>query len=186
MTVVGLVGVTGLAGAGKTTAVGYFSDLTSGRILYLGETVLSEVRARGLPQTPQNERDVRMDLRRKKGQAALALPFVDIVAECVASRIPVFVDAIYTKEEFNTLRSPCSKRGAHLLAIDASFRVRSTRLAARQERPYSCAELRERDKIELERLGTSAVMAAADHTISNEQSLDEFHRKLSAFLHLCP
>jgi dephospho-CoA kinase len=183
--VVGIVGVAGLAGAGKTTAVQYFSTLTEGRILYLGQAVLDEVRARGLSETRDNERDVRLDLRHKKGPAALALPYVDTVAECLANKIPVFVDAIYTQEEFGVLKSCFPRRSAHLLAIEASFAVRSTRLASRAERMFNCDELRERDETELKRLGTGAVIVAAEHTIRNEKSLEDFYRGLAAFLNLC-
>src|SRR5579862_6652903 len=92
--VVSLVGVTGLAGAGKTTAVKYLASLTNGRMFYLGQTVLDEVRARRLPETRENERKVRIDLRRENGPAALAIPYVDEVAECLGNGIPVFIDAI--------------------------------------------------------------------------------------------
>jgi dephospho-CoA kinase len=176
--------VTGLAGAGKTTAIKYFSSLTRGRNLYLGRAVLDEVQARGLSETPQNERDVRIDLRRNRGPAALALPYVETVAECLANEIPVFVDAIYTQEEFGVLSSCFPKRSAHLLAIEASFAVRSARLAKRPERTYSCDELRERDKTELDTIGTAAVIAAAEYKIHNDESLEEFYRGLAAFLNL--
>jgi hypothetical protein len=63
--------------------------------------------------------------------------------------------------------------------------VRSTRLAKREERAYSCDELRKRDETELEKLGTGAVFAAAEHTIRNEKSLAGFYRDLAAFLDLC-
>ena len=175
----------GLAGAGKTTAVQHFYTLTGGRILYLGQAVLDEVRARGLSETRDSERDVRIDLRNKKGPAALALPYVDTVAKCLAHNIPVFVDAIYTQEEFGVLTACFPLRSAHLLAIEASFAARSTRLANRANRAFNCDELRERDETELKRLGTAAVIAAAEHTICNDKSLEEFYRGLAAFLNLC-
>ena len=50
----------------------YLSNLAGGRVLYLGQTVLDEVRARGLPETRESERQVRIDLRNKNGPAAFA------------------------------------------------------------------------------------------------------------------
>ncbi|MGA9157891.1 MAG: AAA family ATPase [Candidatus Sulfotelmatobacter sp.] len=182
---VGFVGVTGLSGSGKTTAVEYLSRLTSGRILYLGQTVLDEVRARGLSETRDNERHVRIDLRRERGPAALAIPHVNWVAECVENGMPIFVDAIFNQEEFNVLAYRIPSGFARLLAIDASLAIRSARLACRPERPFNVDELRERDKTELEKLGTAAVMAAAEHTIRNEETLDEFYRRLAAFVSCC-
>jgi dephospho-CoA kinase len=180
--VVAFVGVTGLAGSGKTTAIEYLSKRTSGRGLYLGKTVLDEVRARGLPETRDSERQVRIDLRREKGPAALVIPYADEVAECIENGIPVFVDAIFKQEEFDLLVSRVPSDSARLLAIEASFDIRSARLACRQERPFNAGELRKRDKTELEELGTAAVIAAAEYTIRNEETLDEFYRRLAAFV----
>jgi dephospho-CoA kinase len=183
--VVGFVAVTGLAGSGKTTAMEHLSELTSGRLLYLGQTVLDEVRARRLAKTPDNERQVRIDLRRDKGPAAFAIPHADLVVECVGKGIPVFVDAIFTQEEFDVLASGVSIGSAHLLAIDASFAIRCTRLACRAERPFSADELRTRDNYELKELRTDAVIGAAEYTIRNEGTLDEFYRQLGAFVSYC-
>jgi dephospho-CoA kinase len=183
--VAGFVGVTGLAGAGKTTAVQYLSGLTGGLVFYLGQTVLDEVRARGLSETPDNQRQVRIDLRREKGLAVLAVPYVDAVAECLGNGIPVFIDAIFTQAEFDVLISRVPSGSAHLLAIDVSFDIRSARLARRSERPFNAEELRERDKYELEELGTNAVIAAAECTIRNEETFDEFYRRLAAFVSRC-
>jgi dephospho-CoA kinase len=177
--------MTGLAGAGKTTAIDHLRSLTEGRVLYLGQTVLDEVRARELPETRENERLVRIDLRRDKGPAALAIPYIDLVAECVGKGIPVFVDAILTQGEFDVLASRVPSGCAHLLAIEASFDIRSTRLASRPKRPLNADELRERDKTELEGLGTGAVIEAAEHTIRNEETLDEFYQRLGAFVSSC-
>jgi len=183
--VVGLVGVTGFAGAGKTTAIKHLSTLTGGRILYLGQTVLAEVRRRGLSDTPDNERQVRIDLRREKGRGAFAIPYVDEVAESLGNGIPVFVDAIFSPEEFKLLASRVPGGAARLLAIDASFDIRLARLACRPERPFNADELRERDKYELEELGTDAVIAAAECKIRNEETFDDFYRRLAAFVSWC-
>jgi dephospho-CoA kinase len=183
--VVGFVGVAGLAGAGKTTAIDRLMSLTGGQALYLGRTVLDEVRARGLPETRENERLVRIDLRREKGPAALAIPYIALVADCVGKGVPVFVDAILTQGEFDVLASRVPSGCAHLLAITASFEIRSIRLASRPGRPLNADELRKRDKTELEVLGTGAVIESAEYAIRNEESLDEFYRRLAAFASSC-
>jgi dephospho-CoA kinase len=183
--VLGFVGLTGLAGSGKTTAIKQLLKLTSGRDLYLGQTVLDEMCARGLPETRENERLVRIDLRREKGLSALAMPYVDVVAECIRNGIPVFVDAIFTQEEFAVLAYRVPSGSARLLAIEASFDIRRARLACRSKRPFNADELRERDKTELESLGTGAVIESAEYTIRNEETLDEFYRQLAGFVSYC-
>jgi dephospho-CoA kinase len=179
--VIGLVGVAGFAGAGKTTAAKYLSNLTGGRYFYLGQTVLDEVCARGLPETRESERQVRIELRRENG-AALAIPYLNQVAECLGNGMPVFIDAIFVREEFDILRSRVPGDSARLLAINASLVIRQTRLAGRPERAFSADELRERENTELKVLGTDAVIAAADYTISNEQTFDEFYSRLAEFV----
>lgn len=181
---VGLVGVTGLSGSGKTTAAKHLSMLTGGQFLYLGQTVLNEVSARGLPDTPENERQVRMELR-QNGPATLATPYVDWVAECLERGIPVFVDAIFNQKEFDLLASRVPSGSARLLAIQASFDIRSARLEHRSERPFNADELRKRDKTELEGLGTGTVIEAAKYAICNEGTLEEFCQQLAAFVSSC-
>jgi dephospho-CoA kinase len=156
-----LVGVAGLAGAGKTTAVQYLAGLSGGKVVYLGEAVIEEVLARGLPATRENERKVRLELREQNGPAALAMRYADRVTELIASGVSVFVDAIFVKAEFDLLKSRAPAGSAYLLAIETSFDLRCDRLADRPDRPFSREELAERDKTELLTLGTGEVMAAA-------------------------
>lgn len=183
--VIGLVGVTGLAGAGKTTAVKHLSTLTGGRIFYLGKDVLNEVRARGLPETPENERRVRIDLRRKNGLGALAIPHLEEVAKCLGNGTLALIDAIFTQEEFDLLRSCVPNDPAWVLAIRAPFAIRQARLACRSERVLSEEQLRQRDKYELEVLRTDAVIASAACTIENEQTFKEFYSRLAEFVRTC-
>jgi dephospho-CoA kinase len=182
---VGLVGVAGLAGAGKTTAVTYLSEVTGGQSIYLGEVVLKEIRARGLPQTRDNEKQVRIDLRRNNGPAALAIPFKDSVAGYLAGGTPTFIDAIFLQEEFDALSSCSQGPITHLLAIEASFEVRYSRLKDRPDRPFNRDELADRDKMELETLGTGRVISGASYTIRNEDSFEKFYNQLADFLISC-
>src|SRR5687768_12615005 len=98
-----LVGVAGFAGAGKTTAVEYLSKVTGGHIIYLGDTVLAEIEARGLPQNRENERRIRIELRERQGLGAFAIPYKGQVFDLLDQGTPVFVDAIFAQEEFELL-----------------------------------------------------------------------------------
>ena len=102
---VGLVGVTGLAGAGQNDRGNSSFDRNRWSVIFLGQTVLYGVHARGLSGTPDDESHVRIDLRRKKGPSAFAIPYLEVVAECIGKGIPVFVDAIFKLEEFDLLAS---------------------------------------------------------------------------------
>lgn len=180
-----LVGVAGLAGAGKTTAVKHLCDLTRGVAVYLGTAVLEEVVARGLPKTPANEQMVRIQMREEEGPAVYAMRYADRVTDLIMGGVSVFVDAIFVQAEFDLLKSRAQADSAHLLALEASFDVRCGRLVSRPDRPFSREELAERDKTELLGLGTGAVIAAANHTIRNEGSLQDFQQRLTAFWESC-
>src|SRR5688572_796719 len=95
-----LVGVAGLAGAGKTTAVKHFARQTGGDVVYLGDDVINEVLAQGLLPTRENEREVRLRLREQNGPAVLAMRSAERVTALIASGKSVFVDAIFVLEEF--------------------------------------------------------------------------------------
>lgn len=163
----------------------YFVSQTRGERIYLGEIVLNQVRERGLPETPENERKVRMDLRSEKGPEALAHLYADRVVKHLGNGIPVFIDAIFTGEEFEFLGSRIPNYPARLLAIDASFPVRTLRLASREKRPLTADELQKRDDTERNALRTDRVIANADFKICNEGTFNDFYRQLSEFLVRC-
>jgi dephospho-CoA kinase len=176
-----LIAVAGLSGAGKTTAVDYLKDLGLGQKVYLGDTVLNEVRARGLPSSPENERLVRLDIRLQHGPGALAVLAGPAVKELLDEGVNVFVDAIFEAEEYQHLETCCGNSTSVLLAIEASFETRALRLRSRAERPLTREELKVRDETEMTRLGTSMIMARAGYKIVNEGSIQAFQNDLKGF-----
>lgn len=67
-----LIGLAGLSGAGKTTAIDHLVSIGVGGRVYLGQIVLDEVEKRGLLRLPENERTVRLALRAELGLDILA------------------------------------------------------------------------------------------------------------------
>jgi dephospho-CoA kinase len=182
----GFVGITGLAGAGKTTAAKYLANRTGGEYVYLGQIVIDEVLARGLQDTPENERQVRLELREQEGLDLLPRRCKSTFAGCITKRRPAFVDAMFLPAEFEFLKTYSPETPVHLLAIEAAFDVRLARLSVREERKFSREELLRRDETELQKLRTGEVKAVANYTISNQGSvLDAFHQELIAFLESC-
>ena len=66
------------------------------------------------------------------------------------------------------------------VVIPKSLRYES--LARRPERPFTAAEIRERDLSEIERLQKGAPIAMADYYILNDGSLDDLYTHLKAIL----
>jgi dephospho-CoA kinase len=172
-----LIGLCGLAGAGKTTAIDLLEQRGRGVRVYVGSVVTAEVNRRGLPRGAASEKLVREELRRSEGMDALAQRALPIIHGILAARQAALLDAIYCAEERELYRR---EFGQHLatVAIETSVTNRAARLSIRNQRPLSAAELEDRDRYEIERLGTATVMSEADHLLCNDSSLDEFEKAL--------
>jgi dephospho-CoA kinase len=176
-----LIAVTGLSGAGKTTAIDHLKRVGVGEKVYLGQTVLNEVQARRLPPGTESEQLVRLDFRSQYGPGALAILAKDNVRALLNDGTNVLVDAVFEMEEYQHLRTCTEGLRAVLLAIEASFETRSRRLLGRLNRPHTPEQLKARDKTEVTQLRTGLVMEAADHKIVNEDSLEIFYEDVELF-----
>jgi dephospho-CoA kinase len=176
-----LIAVAGLSGAGKTTAIDHFKSLGLGQKVYLGDTVLNEVRARGLSPGPENERLVRLDFRSQHGPGALAVLAAPTIKALLNGSVNVLVDAIFEIEEYKHLQTCCESSTPVLLAIEASFETRARRLRLRAERPLTPEELKVRDNTEIATLGTGTAIAGAHYKIVNEGAIQDFQNDLERF-----
>jgi dephospho-CoA kinase len=176
-----LIAVTGLSGAGKTTAIDYLQKIGVGARIYLGQAILDAVIARGLPIGPENEKEVRLDLRRRHGPAFLAILASPQIHQHLNQYTNVLIDAIFNEEEYSFMQGICSKTASfRLIAIEADFATRSQRLIRRQDRPCTARQLETRDAFELNQLGIGKVIDLANFKVINESGLDEFELQLRA------
>jgi dephospho-CoA kinase len=171
-----IVAVTGHAGAGKSTAISYCQSLGLGDLVYVGQFVVDEVVARKLPLTPENERKVRLELRKQHGEAYLASL---AVRKLETERLDrgVLIDAVLSIEELFFYQRRFGS-DFQLLAIHAEFWARADRLSSRQTRSMTRDELQRRDELEIVNLRTDTVIRSASLNIENNGSLDEFHAAL--------
>ena len=125
-----IVAVSGLCGAGKSTAVGFLAQRTGGEVVYFGATVLRVVRERGLQETSASEQIVRIELRDQHGSAYLAKLEAARMKSILEEGRDVFVDAVYNVEELDFL----SRLAADflLIGIEVSFDTRLARLGVRR------------------------------------------------------
>lgn len=176
----GALALVGMPGAGKTVcaehlqAKGYFS-------LRFGGVVVDEVRRRGLAVNPQNEREVREELRAKHGMAAMASISLPRLQQALQAHRHIVIDGLYSFSEYKLLND---ELGAPLVlaAIAAPRHLRYQRLAARGVRPLTPSEARERDLLEIERLEKGGPIAIADYTLLNEGAPADLLRKLDELL----
>lgn len=175
-----ILALAGLAGAGKTTAIELLEAADCGRRLYVGQFVTDEVKRRGLLITPENERLIRDELRQVSGMGALAQAALPVI-EQLAQSTNVLIDAIYCEEE-RSIYLDRFGQALQLIAIHTPTELRARRIAERQQRSLSAAELTRRDEYEISVLGLKGVLACADHQIDNSGDLYELESTLQGML----
>jgi dephospho-CoA kinase len=160
-----IVGITGMPGAGKTTAANALVTHGFKRVV-MGDVIREETRIRGLEPDEKNTGKVMLELREKYGPGAVAE--VCLLSLKAMREKVVIVDGIRSYAEVDVFA-----RGGKvkLLAIQASrgrrFKLLTER--ARSDAPADRASFDERDKRELS-IGVGDAIALGDETISNEHT----------------
>lgn len=171
-----LIGLAGLSGSGKSTAIAHLSAQGFGTGHYAGATLVDELVRRGLRQTADHEGAVRKELRDAHGMAVFAERALPALKAKMADG-HVLLDAVYCPEERDCYRNAFGENFA-ILAIIAPFDIRSARLLKRPDRPITPDQLAARDALELGRFDLSSVLEIATHTLSNVGALKQFEQAL--------
>ena len=160
-----IVGITGMPGAGKTTAAGYLSKVGYG-VISMGDVIRDEVRRRGLKPGLESQLRVMELVRKEHGPAALAV-LLESKITSMDGRV-IVIDGIRSPEEVAHLGRLGSVR---ILAIHASpaRRFEYLRGRGRHDDPHTWEEFRSRDFAELS-LRIGEVIALADGMIVNERA----------------
>jgi dephospho-CoA kinase len=163
-----MVGLTGMPGAGKSTAGYALESLGLPRIV-MGDVIREETKKRGLEASPENIGRVMRELRDKLGEASVADLCMQRILE---SKLKiVIVDGIRSTAEVDRFRGA----GEILVtAIHASRRRRYEllRQRGRSDDPLDWSTFVARDERELS-IGVGRVIALADEVISNEHATPE-------------
>lgn len=171
-----VIALVGLAGSGKSEA-GKVLQALGYTVVYFGGAVLEEVRRRGLEVTAENEREVREDLRRQHGMAAMAILKLPEIERVQAQGAKVAVDGLYSFAEYELLRERLGHR-LKLIAIHTPRALRYQRLAARAVRPLSPEQIDQRDYFEIKNLDKGGPIAIADVHLVNAADAETLHRRV--------
>ena len=168
-----IVCVTGMAGAGKSTAANAIAGIGF-TLVNMGDVIREEATKRRLDPTDANVGSLMLELRRVNGARAVAELCIDKI-ETIEDRY-VVVDGVRSLDEVETFR----ERGRVLLvAAHASpaRRYEYLRSRGRPDAPRDWDDFRVRDGRELS-VGVGATVALADEVVPNNRlSLDEFRHK---------
>lgn len=159
-----IVAITGMPGAGKSTAAKALEAHGFKRIV-MGDVIREETQRRGLEPDERNTGKVMLELREKYGPGAVAEICLKSLKAMKESA--VIVDGIRSYSEVEVF----AREGeVKLLAIHASrdrrFKLLTER--GRSDAPTSRASFEERDERELS-IGVGNAVALANESLSNER-----------------
>jgi len=160
-----IVAITGMPGAGKSTAAQALVKLGWTRVV-MGDVIRAETKRRGLEPDAKNTGEVMKLLRKEKGESAVADLCLETIAKSKAEK--VVVDGIRSMAEVEAFRR---KAAVLLVAVDASPERRFEFLQERGRRddPLTHEMFIDRDTREL-RVGVGKAIALADETVSNQHA----------------
>ena len=163
-----IVAITGMPGAGKSTAAKALEARGYKRIV-MGDVVREETRRRGMEPDPANTGKVMLELREKHGAGAVAEVCLQLL-KSLKDEV-VVIDGIRSMAEVDVFGRAGSVK---LLAIQASRGRRFQLLAerGRSDAPASRASFDDRDSRELS-IGVGNAIALSDETLSNEHTTPE-------------
>jgi dephospho-CoA kinase len=173
-----LLAIVGMSGTGKSEATKYLAKRYGLTSFYMGGVVLKEVARRGLAGSPQNERKIREQLRRRGGMAAIAKLALPSLREFFKSDDRVLLDGLYSAEELTFLRRFAKEFSVILIALHSDRHLRYERLRTRSIRPLTAGEVDLRDQAELQKLNKAIPIVLADFHICNNRSTRSLHQSL--------
>jgi dephospho-CoA kinase len=173
-----VVGLAGMPGAGKSVVVAVAKG-SSYRVVVMGDVVREEAKRRGLAPSPENLGKIMLELRQKEGNNVIAKRCIPKIEKTKEHK--VLIDGIRSLSEVEEFKKHFPK--FTLIAIQASPETRFKRLYRRQrsDDPASWEIFQERDRRE-SNVGLEQAIAAAEHTIINEEELSVVKKKIKEVL----
>lgn len=114
-----VIAIVGMPGSGKSFAVDHLVGVTGGELVYFGGVVIEELETLGLEINEENEKRVRMQLRRDHGMEAMATKRLPKIRSILSEGKPVIIDGIYSYSELKYLR-PIFKNHLCLISLHSS------------------------------------------------------------------
>lgn len=170
----------GMPGAGKSICAAFLREKGYESFRF-GSVIINELKRRGLPITPENEREIREEMRAAGGMAVIARRALPILQRTISERGSVVMDGLYSQSEYLYLREALGVKLA-LLAIVAPRSLRYERLAGRSERLHNALEAEKRDLQEIATLEKGGPIAMADYTIINDGTVAELRARMEQAL----
>jgi dephospho-CoA kinase len=176
-----IVGVTGLPSSGK----GVFGEIAKKygfKLIVMGDVIRDECKRRGLPINRESSDKVMVELRKEKGENAVAIIVIDWILEAIKNKKNlILVDGIRSLIEVSTFKTHFPN--FIVIGIHANTKTRLKRAMSRkrEDDAFSKEAFEKRDQLELQ-IGIGDVIARADVLISSNYSLEKMEKTYSTVI----
>ena len=170
-----LIGITGMPGSGKS-AIMEVSKKYDIPVVSMGDVVRHETVKKGLELNPDNVGNTAIELRKKYGNEAVAVPCLQYIEEHYKDNDIVIIEGIRSMYEVNYFRKHYPLK---IIAIHSSPKTRFKRLKSRnrEDDTSEWEKFVERDFRELN-FSIGKVIALSDYIVVNEGDYNEYLNNL--------
>ena len=177
-----IIALVGLAGSGKSSAVGYLTEKGFPKI-YFGGVIYKAMDEAGIEKTWDNQQQFREEIRRREGKDFVIKRVIKNIHDLVnAGQNKIVLDGLYTWSEYKFLKHEFPGQVVVIAIVTPKY-LRYQRMAKRIERPMQPHEVDQRDWSEIENLEKGGPIAIADYFIINDGSLEQLHQKIDTATH---
>lgn len=177
-----IIAVVGMSGAGKSVAVDYLTRRGTPKV-HFGNMIYREMDKRGIPITPDSQREFREMIRATEGQDWVVRQAITEINDLIAAgQKRIVLDGLYSWTEYRALKHAFPGNELTVIAIVAPRTLRYDRVAHRPERPFNAQEIRARDYSEIEKLEKGAPIAMADYYVLNDRDIEHLESQLKSIL----
>jgi dCMP deaminase len=183
-----IVAIVGMCGAGKSTVADIFRE-AGYAYLRFGQITMDLIKDKGLPVTPDTEKQVREGIRAKYGMDGYAILNIPKI-ESLLQNSSVVIDGLYSWSEYKVLKEKFGDK-LDIVAVYASPEIRWERLTKREtgsvesnlrNRKLTIDEAKARDLAEIENIEKGGPIAMANYTLSNQSSPQDLLRQVKKLI----
>lgn len=165
-----IIALVGMPGAGKSTCVEYLTRQGIPSV-YFGGVIVDETVKRYGKTSPDKEKIVREELRKKEGMGAVAKRVIPRLEDGLEKHGKVVADGLYSWTEYKLLKRRFGEQ-LQIVAIAAPRHLRHQRLVHRPLRPLTEDEVAKREFAEIENIEKGGPIANADYTLLNDSDAE--------------
>ncbi len=170
-----IIALVGMPGSGKSDAASYLRKKNL-PVITFGKIVDDYVEKHNLTHDEKNHQQVRIALRKKYGQDAMALLNAQRISQALKKHLIVVIDGMRSWEEYEFIKKHFPRVKLFVVALYADKEMRYFRISQRKHRPKHYGQLRDVNELLSTNMGPT--IAYADYLIKNNFSVEEFHDKL--------